>query len=233
MPLGHQGSKWPAGAELPQAGAHCGAAAVAAVPVLTRSTVAALLREAPPQQQLEDARRPCRPPAGAEERSWVSEGTDEPAGAAPSYAPAYRPWTAVRRVIDEVGRQAGAPLASHRQPGQPGAAGAAPPAWDASADSTSTVAMPWDRPTVLRSAGGMAGVAQQPAGACAQRSMRRPPRPPSSHAGAAAAPMQAGRQAAQPRARLPPPLPPPPVRHAVVLLCGMPCCAACRRRLES
>lgn len=219
MPLGHGGSKWPTGVEAPPDGAPRGAAAVAAVLVLARSTVAALLGE-PLTQQLDCPRMPSRPAAGAVQRSLDSEGTDEWVDAAALELPAYRPWTAVRRVMEEVGRQAGsdAPLTSHRPAGQQGQA--ARPGCLGSVDSSSTVAMPWDRPSVPRFAEGATSAhpprptGRPAAGASAaqQHSMHRPPRPPGSRA-APAAPA-AGRQAVQPRPLLPPPLP-PPVRHAL------------------
>lgn len=210
MPLGHQGGKWaadPAPAPAP-AGAACCAATVAAVPILTRSTVAALLGQ---RQQPGGAGH--APVGRAVGRSLASEVTGESAGgASPAAAapplPAYRPWTAVRRVIDEVGRpaaQAGYASGSgpSRQQGQRGAARAvAPPHSRASADSVGTVAMPWDRPSQRRL--GTSSV-MPPA---SQRSLGRPPRPPGGRA-ADAVP-----RAVKPAVQARPPFPPlpPPVR---------------------
>ena len=212
MPLGHQGGKWAAdpAPQAAPAGATCCAATVAAVPILTRSTVAALLGE---RQQPEGA---GRGPAGrAVGCNLASEATGEsaggagasPAAAAPPLS-AYRPWTAVRRVIEEVGRPAalaGPESYQSQQRGQRGAAPAAPPlpCW-ASADSAGTVAMPWDHPSVRRPA---TSSAAPPA---SQRSLRRPPRPPGGRA-AAAAP-RPPQHAVQARPALPPM--PPPVRWA-------------------
>jgi len=158
MPLGHQGSRWPADTKSPPADAAAGAAAVAAVPLLTRSTVAALLGE--PDE------------VGRQHRSG---GTTQPAL-----------------------RQEQRSAASFGSRG--------------SADSTSTVALPWDAARAPRSAASASSaqpLAGSLAGAAAQRSMRRPPRP--------TAASQGGRAVA-PRVRLPPAPLPPPVR---CFLCRM------------
>ncbi len=157
MPLAHQGRRWPADTKGPPAGAAAAAAAVAAVPLLSRSTVAALLGEP-----------------------------------------------------DEAGRQCGS---GRTQPALPREQSRAVSfGSNCSADSTSMVALPWDAAPAPRSAASASSaqpLAGSPAGAAAQRSMRRPPRP--------TAASQGGRAVA-PRVRLPPAPLPPPVR---CFLCRM------------
>ena len=123
--------------------------------------------------------------AGSDDGANVSGGQsptagscDSPTAGAGSQLVPYRPWTAVRRVMDGVGRDGcagsgggggaceGAELA--RQGAQQGAA------YDSSLDTAGTVALPWDRP------GAHFGGGSQPA--------RRPPRPPSSNSGPGAPP---------------------------------------------
>lgn len=111
MPLGHQAGKWAAAPRAcpPPAGA---GSSVAAVGILSRSTAAALLggRQRPSPAGAVGGRGGA--PADSPERTASRDSAE----LAPALA--YRPWTAVRRLIDEVGRQAGgapAALPQHAQ----------------------------------------------------------------------------------------------------------------------
>lgn len=138
MPLGHQGSKWAAGGLgpcAPPSGEGSCAATVAAVGVLTRSTAAAVLGE-------ERARGSGRATGqGSAACASAFTASSAAAGAAAPPLPAYRPWAAVQRVIDEVGREAGATPAD-APPLLPPLAGTAA-CGSASLESAGTVAMPW------------------------------------------------------------------------------------------
>ncbi|PSC75063.1 hypothetical protein C2E20_1803 [Micractinium conductrix] len=157
QPLGHQGSKWCVPAPPPATPAS--AATVAAVDVLSQSTTAALTRE---RRQEAPAgaggdRRQQPPPA------WASSVASDPSdgifhampACAASQLPAHRPWTGVRRVIEEACQAAAAPGVS----------------------LTSTSALPWDVPAAAVGGVWRRGPSQRTAEGTDPRA-GRPPRPP-------------------------------------------------------
>ena len=130
MPLAHQGSKW-APAPPPRRGSSV--AAIAAVPILSRSTAAALVgRGAPPAE--------CHASSGSAPDDSVAGGTASPR--LPTQH--YRPWTGVQRLMQAVGQQAGGSGRRSEPDSQP-AAGLPAAGPRGSADSTSTAPLPWDR----------------------------------------------------------------------------------------
>ena len=204
MPLGHQGSKWAAGGLgpcAPPSGEGSCAATVAAVGVLTRSTAAAVLGE---ERARGSGRATGRGSAACASALTASSAA---AGAAAPPLPAYHPWADVQRVIDEVGREAGATPAD-APPLPPPLAGTAA-CGSASLESAGTVAMPWGPQP--------AWVASSDPGAARRGGVPNPPptgRSPNS----------------SPLCRLPQPFP-PPVRGSLacpaclVLGWGLPPCA--------
>ena len=188
QPLGHQGSKWCVPAPPPATPAS--AATVAAVDVLSQSTTAALTRE---RRQEAPAgaggdRRQQPPPA------WASSVASDPSdgifhampACAASQLPAHRPWTGVRRVIEEVGRQAG--IADDARCYIGAGSGACPAAAPAPAQAcqaaaapgvslTSTSALPWDVPAAAVGGVWRRGPSQRTAEGTDPRA-GRPPRPP-------------------------------------------------------